>query len=236
MTPITDFLGQLQTTTTLEEIQDLVTSLRDDYGVENAIYHVVGNTGREYGALTYDPDWVSYYIENDYLRIDPVVSQTLRSFGPVDWSKLDWTPPKARQLMGEAIAAGVGKSGLSIPIRGVNGQFAMFTVTSQDDEDNWIRFLDERTSDLILAGYYLHQKAAEIVGAEIPLDGPTLSPRERDVLSHLAIGRSRSETAERLQISEHTLRVYVDAARHKLGAANTTHAVALAMTRGEIIT
>ena len=36
-------------------------------------------------------------------------------------------------------------------------------------------------------------------------------------------------------ISEHTLRVYIESARHKLGAINTIHAVARALTLGLII-
>ena len=41
--------------------------------------------------------------------------------------------------------------------------------------------------------------------------------------------------AEKLGISEHTLRVYIESARFKLGALNTTHAVARAMIRGMIV-
>jgi LuxR family transcriptional regulator, quorum-sensing system regulator RaiR len=62
-----------------------------------------------------------------------------------------------------------------------------------------------------------------------------LSPRELDVLTLIGMGKSRGHAADRLSISEHTLRVYIESARFKLGAANTTHAVALAMARGKII-
>ena len=51
----------------------------------------------------------------------------------------------------------------------------------------------------------------------------------------LAIGYSRAQVAETLAISEHTLRVYIESARFKLGAANTTHAVARALSRGLIV-
>jgi DNA-binding CsgD family transcriptional regulator len=50
----------------------------------------------------------------------------------------------------------------------------------------------------------------------------------------LSIGLNRSRTAEQLKISEHTLRVYIESARHKLSAANTTHAVAKAVSGGLI--
>ncbi|MGM0585019.1 MAG: response regulator transcription factor, partial [Pseudomonadota bacterium] len=63
---------------------------------------------------------------------------------------------------------------------------------------------------------------------------PPLSPRERDALSLMASGRSRAQIANRLSISESTLRVYLDSARHKLGGLNAFHAVAIAVKTGSI--
>ena len=54
-------------------------------------------------------------------------------------------------------------------------------------------------------------------------------------MTFLAMGYSRAQVAETLSISEHTLRVYIESARFKLGAVNTTHAVARALTRGLIV-
>ena len=51
----------------------------------------------------------------------------------------------------------------------------------------------------------------------------------------LAIGYSRAQVAEQLSISEHTLRVYIESARFKLGASNTTHAVARGLTLGLLV-
>ena len=51
----------------------------------------------------------------------------------------------------------------------------------------------------------------------------------------LAVGYSRAQAAKALEISEHTLRVYIESARFKLGALNTTHAVARALSRGLIV-
>ena len=51
----------------------------------------------------------------------------------------------------------------------------------------------------------------------------------------LAVGYSRAQVADTLSISEHTLRVYIESARFKLGALNTTHAVARALSRGQIV-
>ena len=62
-----------------------------------------------------------------------------------------------------------------------------------------------------------------------------LSPREVDAVTLLAIGYNRAQVAQTLTISEHTVRVYVESARFKLGAMNSTHAVARAISRGLIV-
>jgi DNA-binding CsgD family transcriptional regulator len=62
-----------------------------------------------------------------------------------------------------------------------------------------------------------------------------LSPRENETLTFLALEYSRAQVAHTLCISENTLRVYIESARYKLGAANTTHAVSLAVSRGLIL-
>jgi len=46
---------------------------------------------------------------------------------------------------------------------------------------------------------------------------------------------NRAQAALVLRISEHTLRVYIESARNKLGALNTTHAVARALSYGLIV-
>jgi len=221
--------------TTFEDFQRLVESLRSIYQVEHFIYHSVNSAGEPYAALTYAPEWVEYYLERDFGRIDPVVLGCFQRFHPVDWKCLDWTAKAARDFMKEAVDAGVGNQGFSIPIRGPNGQFALFTVNHRCSDEAWAKFTAEHTRDLILLAHYLNQKALEIERGTDEIVAQGLSPRELDALTLLGMGKSRANAADYLSISEHTLRVYIESARFKLGAANTTHAVALAMSRGKII-
>jgi DNA-binding CsgD family transcriptional regulator len=55
-----------------------------------------------------------------------------------------------------------------------------------------------------------------------------LSPRERECLQWIAEGKTYWECAMILGLSEHTVRCYLESARHKLGAANNSHAVNIA--------
>ncbi|WP_054460434.1 LuxR C-terminal-related transcriptional regulator [Phaeobacter sp. 11ANDIMAR09] len=76
---------------------------------------------------------------------------------------------------------------------------------------------------------------AETLRETVPQEKETLSQREVDALQLLAIGYSRAQVAKALSISEHTLRVYLESARFKLGALNSTHTVAMAVASGQIV-
>ena len=233
--PVEPFLEGLSNVRTLDQLSDRIGTLRDALNVEHIVYHSVNSTGEQYAALTYSPDWVDRYIEEDYARIDPVVQGCYRRFVPVNWKSLDWSGKPQRSLMGEAIEAGVGNQGFSVPIRGPSGQFAMFTVSDRATDDEWETYTTEHMRSLILAAHFVNQKALEIERGTDEVPQKSLSPRETDTLRMLAMGFSRAQAADAMSISEHTLRVYVESARNKLGALNTTHAVARALSIGLII-
>ena len=229
------FIERMHQAKTLEDLNDGIISLRDVLDVEHLVYHSVTSTGEQYAALTYSPEWVEQYLQEDYARIDPVVQGCYRRFHPIDWKHLDWTGKSSREFMGEAEGYGVGHQGFSVPIRGPNGQFALFTVSDTCSDDRWEKYTDEFTSDLILVSHFMNQKALEIEGGNDVIAPQSLSPRETDTLTMLAMGFSRAQAADSLCISEHTLRVYIESARFKLNASNTTHAVARALTLGLLV-
>ncbi len=70
-------------------------------------------------------------------------------------------------------------------------------------------------------------------GAKRARTGP-LSKREREVFELLADGLSGTEIAERLVLSPETVRTHIRNAMAKLGASTRSHAVAIALRRGEI--
>src|SRR6202035_625713 len=62
----------------------------------------------------------------------------------------------------------------------------------------------------------------------------TLTLREIDVLRHIAGGNRNRDVADRLFISEETVKVHVKHIMEKLGASDRTQAVAIAVRRGII--
>jgi DNA-binding NarL/FixJ family response regulator len=72
----------------------------------------------------------------------------------------------------------------------------------------------------------LEEHDEQYVSRRYPL--ATLTPREREVLLHLAEGIGRREVAERMHLSAHTVRSHLQNLMGKLGVHTTLEAVALA--------
>lgn len=232
---VDQLIERLEASEQLDDLQIVIEELRDAYRVDHMVYHWVSSNGDQYGCGTYDLEWVNRYIEKGYLRVDPVIVGCFQRFHPVDWKRLDWSSKAARVFLQDAIDHGVGNQGYSIPIRGPNGQFAHFTLSHGCDDASWDNFTATHRRNLILIAHSFNQKALEFQPGRTPEANQPLSPREVEAMTLLAIGYNRAQAANTLAISEHTLRVYVESARHKLGAMNTTHAVARALSRGLIV-
>ncbi len=229
------FIQKLDQANALDQIQGLTIGLRDSFEIDHVVYHWVSADGEQYGFGTYDPAWVQRYVDKEYLRIDPVVIGCFQRFHPVNWKRLDWSSKAARTFRKDAVEHGIGNQGFSVPIRGPNGQFALFTLSHSCDDETWSEFTKTNQRDILLIAHYLNQKALELEANRQPEPVRPLSPREVDTLTYLAMGYGRGQIADMLSISEHTLRAYIESARFKLGAANTTHAVARALGEGMIV-
>jgi DNA-binding NarL/FixJ family response regulator len=66
------------------------------------------------------------------------------------------------------------------------------------------------------------------------LSDEALTPREIDVLRHVSGGNRNRDIAERLFISEETVKVHIKHIMEKLGATDRTQAIAIAVRRGII--
>lgn len=64
----------------------------------------------------------------------------------------------------------------------------------------------------------------------------SLSPREREIVRHVAAGSSGREIAAELQISHETVRTHVRNAMTKVGARSRAHLVARAIAEGHALT
>lgn len=248
-------IAEVPVTGSIEDLGVVVDQLRDIYQLQHVVYHathlgaefaataknahggLAGNVGfwwiedGQLATTTYSAAWIARYLDAGYVRIDPVVEAARGAYVPIDWKTLDWSSKRRKAFLREAMSAGIGNQGYTIPVRGPNSQFAMFTLNKSCSDEEWERFKENYNSDLLIISHYYHQKVAEVVGVS-KTQKTMLSSREHEALKGLSLGKNRATIAHDLGVSENTLRVYIDSARHKLGALNTAHAVAISISKG----
>jgi DNA-binding CsgD family transcriptional regulator len=221
-----------------EEGSSLLLSAASNYGLKHVAYlginiPRIGRTTPFYSA-TYTSDWCKHYEHSAYVDIDPVVRLGLTGLLPIDWRSFDYSQPQIRRLFGEAEDFGLGRQGLTIPIRGRGPEVALFSVNSDLPDGEWADLKKQSMRDLQLLAHYFHQMVIRVEGGETPHYEARLSPREKECLQWAASGKTIWETAHILNVSERAVRLYLDVARHKLECLNKTQAVAKAVALGII--
>ena len=223
------FFERMDAAATRDDLRSLNFYLRDHSRIAHIVYHWVNSDEEQYDAGTYPQAWAEHYVRQGYLRIDPVIQGCFQLFHPVEWKRLDWSSKAVRKLMTEAMSHGLGAQEFSIPLRGPAGQFALFRANDSCSDEQWEAFTRSNNRDLMLIAHCLIEKALDFEQGVRDGGAKSLSPREAEVLTFLALGYSRAQAADTLSIFEHTLRVCVESVRLKLGVINTTHAVARAL-------
>ncbi|NVO26605.1 LuxR family transcriptional regulator [Donghicola sp. C2-DW-16] len=218
-----------------DDLYGVMKMICDHFDVAHAIYFWTNSDGAVHHVGTYPEAWLTRYLELGYGRQDPVVHACYHSFRPIDWQDLDWSTKAAQAIMTEAVEAGVGPQGLTIPVRGPKAQYAVFTISDDTCPKAWRTKCAEHMADLLVLTHLLNDCVLELGAVERHSLTRPLSPREVDAMTYLARGYSRAKVAATLEISEHTLRAYIESAREKLGATNTVNAVAKAISHGFII-
>jgi DNA-binding CsgD family transcriptional regulator len=230
-----DAAEMINSANTIDDVRDYVEMMRNALGIKHVAYHTVSHSIKQIGAFTYSMDWARQYIREEYWNIDPVIRELKTGYAPVDWKVLDWSSKSARKFLREAISHGLGSQGWTVPIWGPCGDLAVFAVNDCAEDGEWHEFLRYNGSFIMLISNLVHLKVMSIIRSSKINLLKELSPREKEALSELSSGYSRAAVAGKLQITENTLRAYIDSARIKLGAENVTHAVSLAIASGSIV-
>jgi DNA-binding CsgD family transcriptional regulator len=223
-----ELLAEIDALSDAGQIRALLAKLLQVYGLKSVAYLGSGVTGRPeegpYLAVTYSTEWVEHYKARRFVNIDPAIQIGLRRMLPIDWSEFDREEDKVRRLFGEASEFGLGRHGISLPVHGRHGDRALLSITSHAGDGEWQRLRLDYMRDFQVLALHLHQAILRLEGGQ-PIEHASLSPRERECLLWIAEGKTYWECAMILGLSEHTVRCYLASARHKLGAANNTHAV-----------
>ncbi|MCK1651589.1 LuxR family transcriptional regulator [Bradyrhizobium sp. 149] len=226
-------LSAIASASGLQDLSDVIHTVRAPFGVANIVYHAVRIPQAEQPnpllLLTYDLEWVRRYTERNYFQIDPIVRSGRQGFLPLDWSNVDKETPIARGFFSEADKFGVGRQGVTMPIRGPAGERALFTVTSNASDAEWSKTRLAYMREFLLVGHFFHDRAVELAGFRPPSRKLNLSPREKECLSKIARGDVPKRIASELKLSTNAVQIYLQNARTKLGCSSVAEAAAKAL-------
>lgn len=235
-----EFIHASNEVETSEELTQKFLTFLDSFGIDRFIMgqisHETTAKKEEYLGLmvNYPPEWMAYYVKNHYVNHDPVYQNALTARKPFTWreveSRNDLTK-EAVQVMNEArenkLYGGIGLS-IHRPLGSIIG---MGFAGSEKDVRN-----DKNATSLIYAAanqffvvYADLTKFDEIENYKVEL-----TARELEVLHWLARGKTKSEVADILTISEASIKRYCESVFQKLRVNNIQLAIAKSLRMGLI--
>lgn len=178
---------------------------------------------------TYPQSWHELYEERGYMQIDPVVRHAIVSDEPIHWHGEIYD--QAPEFFDAAAEHGL-RHGLSFPRRDARGMVSLFSVVRSDLPVSAEEF-EAKRERLLWLSMLCHEGMLKSWGELLRDDtGFELSERETEVLRWAGEGKTSSDVAQILNISEATVNFHTRNACTKLGTSNRTAAAVRAALLG----
>lgn len=181
--------------------------------------------------VTYPVEWQEEYRRSFAEQKDPVMQAGLSELLPFDWKALKERKPEADRLFGAAREFGIGRQGLTIPIRGRAGTRALFSVTGDLSDKEWQDFSKEYLKDFVILANYFHKK----INGETEVNKIKVTDREREILQLCSYGYTAVNISRELDISVSTVKYFLNQIKFKFNTLNTTQSVAKAISMGIVV-
>jgi DNA-binding CsgD family transcriptional regulator len=180
--------------------------------------------------VSYPPEWVAHYVEQNLELIDPIVCQHFKQYQLQYWEDTYWQSDSSEEFKHAAEAFGL-RQGYSCGQQNIAGRRgSLFSFAGEHLRR------DQRTEVILWHMVpHLHQALSRVVkwsGSARSKRVPVLTPKEREVLKWLIHGKSTWEISCILSSSQDTIRFHIKNLFRKLDVANRAHAVAVALDLG----
>lgn len=182
-------------------------------------------------ANRWPEEWTDHYRAKRYFLDDPVSQWSIAKSTPFTWADAQaGTAGTARTRQIKQDAKDLGMiDGIGFPMFDPHNWQAVVSLAA----DAPLTLNKKETGVIYLAAIMAQSQVIELSktnrGAQ-----QELTVREKDVLTWMANGKSLWEASAILGISEATVKIHLAAIRAKLGATNTTHAVARGLRSRQI--
>lgn len=250
-------IGSIETCRSIDDLTKVLQRIVEGYGFASFNFLDAGrpHLDEPFYFGTSGKAWEDEYRTNKLVHYDPCVARARRSNVPFHWGAVSIAdqpgPRKSGAIRTMEAARDHGfTEGYVIPyhfvddLGRIHSSSSVFFWKSRTQKFQFL--LSRKRHEMHLVMLYWVQQAIDIIGEQYrgqaqfiertlsAGDKGTLTDRERDVLSWAARGKTVSDTADILMISEQTVETHVRHAMQRLAASNKTHAVAKAIFLGLI--
>lgn len=179
----------------------------------------------------YPQAWQQRYVEQQYVKVDPTVQHCMVSLKPLVWSSQYTHTQAEKDFWEEARSYGLNV-GWAQSSRDFIGTRGMLTLARSSDQ------LSEKEQKAQYTNMYwltqtVHSSIAKIVNdVEFSQFNLYLTNREKEVLRWTAEGKTSSEIAQILGVSERTINFHLSNSMQKLNVNNKISAAIRAVMLG----
>jgi LuxR family quorum sensing-dependent transcriptional regulator len=214
---------------------DAMSTVMVDFGFKYFCFNFLPNPTQTFEdvllANRLPAGWLEIYIEKEFVRADPSIRHCKKIVRPYRWFKESpYDPerePRAVEVVHRAMDFGL-TDGFVIPIASPAGKTGHVWMGGRT-----LNLSERDLPALHLMALYAFDRVLQL-HCPRPKQEPNLTPREREVLTWVALGKPAWEIGEILKISSRTVDEHITHARRKLGAVNRAQAVMIAL-RDQII-
>ncbi len=230
-----EFVQGIERFSTTRDIMDATGALLKKFGFE---YHCVSFLATSTETLddvllsnALPEEWLKLYVENEYVHDDPAFRYAKTMVQPFRWFKeAPYDPerePRAAEVVQRARDFGI-LDGFLIPVASTAGRTGQIWFGGRT-----LDLPEGQLPALHLMAIYAFDRILRLRGPPAPHKA-RLTPREREILTLVANGKSTSAIGEALHISSRTVKEHIKHLCKRLGAVTRTQAVMIAV-RDKII-
>ncbi|HEU5048483.1 MAG TPA: LuxR family transcriptional regulator [Rickettsiales bacterium] len=239
MVDFVQYVADINSACSVEDAFSVLEKALLELGFDRVVYSLITDhpqlqQSRGHGILrNYPEDWMKYYFAKGYVDVDPVIKVIKQRPGYFLWNDLPEIKKGLAQdehvLMEEAREAKL-LEGIGLSLHGSCGQIVGMGIASSMGGTS----MDKNSVSLVYAlcsqfHVFYQEKETKVCMPIIQL-----SAREKEVLTWTAEGKSRTAIGDILQISDDTVKTYMNRIYQKLGVNSIQLAVIKAVMLGLI--
>lgn len=250
-------LSSIESCATIEQLRLVLHDISSRLGFAGFNFLDIGRAADQnpFYLGTSGERWEDSYLSNKFINVDPCLDAARSSNIPFRWDQLSikkyirGRKSGALKTMEAALDHGF-TNGVVVPHHFVDlnaNAYSALVVFFWKNVANKLKskFDDQHSHLHIIVIYWVNRLIAlrneekrnkvSLKASSIQCPAVLLTDREKDALSWAARGKTNSEAAQILGISEQTVEFHIRNASRKLAATNKTQAVAVALTQGSIL-